>query len=175
MRLQRDRPVEALQRTLVLPRPCGEHAAIVKRREEIRIELEGTVEARQSVLVSPARRQCDAQVGQRPRIRRRESHRLGIVRQGFIASSEGRERGGACVVSSGERCIQRERTVASLERFRFAPERVQRPGEIQQYRGAVGLELNGAREEADSVGMTAELSERDAEELQEASVIGRTT
>ena len=162
MRLQRDRPVEALQRTLVLPRPCGEHAAIVKRREEIRIELEGTVEARQSVLVSPARGQCHAQIAQHPSIRRREAHRLSMARQGFISASEGRERGGACVVSTGERCIQRERTVAGLERFRFAPERVQRPGEIQQYRGAVGLELNGAREEADAVGVTAELSERDA-------------
>jgi hypothetical protein len=39
----------------------------------------------------------------------------------------------------------------------------------------VGLELNGAREEADSVGVTAELSERDAKQLQEVSVIGCTT
>jgi Flp pilus assembly protein TadD len=52
---------------------------------------------------------------------------------------------------------------------------VQRLAEIQQNRGAVGLELDGAREEADAVRVTAELGECYAKQLQEVGIIRRST
>jgi len=71
--------------------------------------------------------------------------------------------------------IQCERAISSAQGLLFASKCVQRLGEIQQNGGAIGFDLQGTGEKRGSLGVATQLRERDTQQLQQISIIRRTT
>jgi len=107
----------------------------------------------------------------RTRIPERETHGLAGVGERLVASTESREHRGARAVATCERLIQGERAITGAQSFLFSPERVQCLREIQQDGRPVGLQLQRSGEKVGSFRVTSELSQRDAEELQEVGIV----
>src|SRR4029077_8760501 len=163
VRLQGECAIEALQRAFMLTLACQQDGEVVMGRGEVRVERGGPFKALECLALSSHSFQRRSEIRVRTRILERETHGLAGVRERLVASSESREHRGARPVASRERLIQSKRTITGAQGFLLTPERVQRLGEIEQNGRAVGLQRQGTGEEHDSVRVTSELSQCDAE------------
>jgi hypothetical protein len=158
----------------MLAQASQQHGAVVMCGRQVRVERNSPFETLQGLPLASDCLKCDTKIRVRSCVLECKTHRLPSVHQRFFASSEYRKRRGTGSVATGKRPIECERAIAGLQRFLFAPERMQRLSEIQQSARAIGLELQGLDQKYDCIRMTSKLGERYAQQLQDMGIVGCT-